>query len=106
MARSRPRTARYALRREDPATAHPVGLDWLVSRDPRLGNRDGSPNLNRLSEATGMTKSALSLVIRERNEIGMYTMAALTRAAMRTGVSRSTAERNLFDLVEDEAVPA
>ena len=103
---ARPKTARYTLRRHDPATAHPVGLQWLISRNPQLGNRDGSPNLNRLSDATGMTKSALSLVINEKNEIGMYTMAGLTRAAMRTGVSRSTAERYLFELVEDEAVAA
>lgn len=95
--------ARYILRREDPANGHLSAWQWLVKRNPALGHSDGTPSGNKIAEATGMDKSTLSLLINNRQQPGVQAMAALTALAMKTGVSRRTAEHHLYELLTEAA---
>lgn len=106
MARPSNGTAHYKLCREDPETGKLSAWQWLVLRNPRLGKNDGSPNLTRIAEGGGVDLSTISTLWNGKTQLGIATMAALTRVGMSTGVSRATAERHLFELVENETVAA
>jgi len=102
MARPTTGTARYELCREDPETGKLSAWQWLVLRNPNLGKNDGTPNLTRIAEGGGVDLSTISTLWNGKTQLGIATMAALTKVGMSTGVSRSTAERYLFDFVEHE----
>lgn len=106
MARPSKSAARYVLRRDDPAQEQLGGLNWLASRNKNLAHDDGKPHLLRIAEATGLDKGTLSCLMNGHYQLGMQSMAALTRVAMKSGVSRRTAEHHLFDLIEDSEAQA
>lgn len=101
--------ARYVLKSDNPEQDQLGGLNWLASRNKNLAHDDGRPHLLRIAEAAGLDKGTLSYLVNGHYQLGMHSMAALTRVAMKSGVSRRTAEHHLFDLVvdvEDQAVAA
>lgn len=90
--------ARYQLRRADPERGQLSAFQWLVSLDPRLGFRDGKPNLTRIAAASGLSISMLSLLDRGAR-LGMTSMAALVQVGMLAGASRALCEEMLFEYV-------
>lgn len=79
----------------------PEALAWLAKRNKRLRDDDGKPVLRNIAAEAGIDVSTLHRAnnLPAGSRLGSDLMSGLVYAAIRTGVSRGTAECRLFNLV-------